>query len=468
MIGRTLGRFVILSRLGSGAIGVVYRALDTSTGSDAAVKVLLTEQPTAHNAARRLQREAAFTARIDHPNVVQILDVGSEIDATYVAMELINGASLEQLIAMHGALQPARAARIASDIAAGLAEAHANNVVHRDLKPANVMIEVGRPERAKLVDFGVARLFDTEETDKLTPLTREGFTVGTPSYMAPEQFNSGDVGPEADLYALGLLLYEMLAGAPAFAGTLREVVLKQMTASTPPLPSYEGLEEWVTRLTEKLPEERPKTAAEVRDALRALANVLDVIPRAPISQRRITPSSAAAVSPLAEDVLIPLDLDGASLLTSSALEIEPSRRRQRWPWIAIAAAAPIALGAWVFARSAPVYEAAVLAPAPPPPVEMPLQVTSAVAAPAATRPATLVEPAAVRPRPRASYEVVVQALDEVSAALKKRDPAQRQPRLWDRYAELWEDNRRDAPPERQARLLAEIRQLGRDVAKISH
>jgi serine/threonine protein kinase len=268
LAGLRLGRFEILERIGVGAIGSVYRARDTRDGSAVAVKILSKEFAAKSTAVRRFEREASVVRRLKHKNIVSAIEFGSDSGQVYLAMELIPGMSLEARLLRDQALSPDLAADIARQIADAVAAAHEAGVIHRDLKPANVML-VG-PDQAvtvKIVDFGVASGYEDEHGQPITRLTQTGFTVGTPAYMAPEQFSSANVGPEADLYSLGLILYEMLAGVAAFTGTLREIILEQMTNVPPPLPAYGGLGELVQRLVVKNPAQRPKDARRIREEL---------------------------------------------------------------------------------------------------------------------------------------------------------------------------------------------------------
>lgn len=268
LAGLRLGRFEILERIGVGAIGAVYRARDTRDGNAVAIKILSKEFAAKNTAVRRFEREALVVRRLKHKNIVSAIEFGSEGGQVYLAMELIPGVSLEARLLKDKALAPDLAADIARQIADAIAAAHEAGVIHRDLKPANVML-VG-PDQAvtvKIVDFGVASGYEDEHGQPITRLTQTGFTVGTPAYMAPEQFSSANVGPEADVYSLGLILYEMLAGVAAFTGTLREIILEQMTNVPPPLPAYGGLGELVQRLVVKNPAERPRDARRIRDEL---------------------------------------------------------------------------------------------------------------------------------------------------------------------------------------------------------
>jgi len=212
----------------------------------------------------RFQREADAIASIDHPNVVKVLDHGSADGSHYIAMELIEGPTLQQLIRDRGRLSEEDARYLGEQIAAGLAAAHARGVIHRDLKPANVLVDAAGT--AKVSDFGIAHLAS------MTQLTRTGEVLGTPRYIAPEQV-AGKVDARTDVYALGLVLYELVTGAPAFDGeTSFQIVRKQLREKPPSLraaaPSVSRrFENVVTRALQKDPAKRFASAAAMRDAL---------------------------------------------------------------------------------------------------------------------------------------------------------------------------------------------------------
>ena len=194
--------------LGRGGMGVVYKARHLRLNRLVALKMLITGAYAALHERARFQREAEAVASLHHAHIVQVHDVGDHEGWPYFTMELLEGGSLAQ--ALLGAPQPARqAAALVATLAEAIQVAHRGGIVHRDLKPANILLTAdGTP---KIVDFGLARHFDGEPA-----LTLSGAWIGTPSYMAPEQFigKAGTIGPAADIYALGVLLYEMLTGRP--------------------------------------------------------------------------------------------------------------------------------------------------------------------------------------------------------------------------------------------------------------
>lgn len=265
LIGGLLDRYRIVESLGRGAMGCVYRGAHTVLVNECAIKVLYGNFALNQRLVERFRREAQAIGQMSHPNIVNVIDFGRTNDGlTFLVMELINGRTLERAIETDGPFVPARAASIARQIAAGLGEAHRHGFVHRDMKPANVMLaKADGHETVKLLDFGVVGLIQAATMAKLTVA---GHIVGTPNYMAPEQARSSSVSPAADLYALGVILYEMLSGRPPFEGYgVAEVLLKHLNDPPPPLSSetHEGLARLTTWLLAKRPDQRPPSAQRV-------------------------------------------------------------------------------------------------------------------------------------------------------------------------------------------------------------
>jgi len=253
--------------LGRGGMGEVSAATDLELHREVALKRLADPYARDEAARRRFLREARALARVSHPNVVAVFDVGEHEGRPSLVMELIHGRSLHRLLEADGPRSPADAASIAGAIAAGLGAAHARGIVHRDVKPSNVIIT---PDgKVKIVDFGIARL------DDATTLTRSGQTFGSPTYMAPEQLTGAGrtVDARADLYALGCVLFEMLAGHPPFVGDeAMSVSFRQVHEAPPPLEAIRpGVPPTLAALTGRLlakdPDERPGSADEVVAAL---------------------------------------------------------------------------------------------------------------------------------------------------------------------------------------------------------
>ncbi len=244
-------RFRIESLLGVGGMGVVYRATDTALGVPVAVKLLRPELASRPGAFDRFRQELLLARQVSSRNVVRIHDIARHGDRWLISMDLIEGEGLERILDRRGVLPLEEALRIARDLAEGLGAAHTCGVVHRDLKPSNVLID--QEGRARISDFGVARSLGSGG------LTHTGGIVGTPGYLSPEQASGESVDGRSDLYALGLLLHEMLTGQPAFAGaTLSESMTRRMLQAPPPVTRIRPeLPSWVARLVSRLLQPRP-------------------------------------------------------------------------------------------------------------------------------------------------------------------------------------------------------------------
>ncbi|RAS59232.1 ATP-dependent helicase YprA (DUF1998 family) [Lentzea atacamensis] len=280
------GRFRLTAAIGKGNMGEVYRAEDLeSAGRDVAVKLVLRGQSGAvlvsgfdEKAVRRFEREVRIMRKLDHSNLPRLLAGGVD-QFPYLAMELLDGRTLRDLVDEQPQLPVSWVAAIGAQIADGLSAAHAVNVVHRDLKPANVMLVQGGG--VKVLDFGMGRIIDDAGDGKLTS---SGVTVGTARYMAPEQFEAASVTQAADLYALGCVLFELLSGVPPFhsesAHGLGEKHLKQQPPSIKLMRSDtpEALALLIEKLLAKSPASRPADAVAVREALLPLAVGAEGVP----------------------------------------------------------------------------------------------------------------------------------------------------------------------------------------------
>ncbi|HEY3112000.1 MAG TPA: serine/threonine-protein kinase [Chloroflexota bacterium] len=258
-------RYELLDRIGRGGAADVFRGRDTRLDRNVALKVLREDLTGDAEFVERFKREAKIAASLNHPNVVMVHDFGTFGDRAFIAMEYVDGISLKEQIALSGRLEAGRAADIASQVLSALAAAHARGLVHRDVKPQNVLLT--RDGTAKLTDFGIA------QGGAAAGLTQAGTTVGTALYMAPEQIQGGTVGPAADIYAVGVLLYEMLTGQPPFTGQSQvEVALHHLNDEPEPIGSRvdhvpPALEAAVMRALAKAPGDR---FASAEDMLRAL------------------------------------------------------------------------------------------------------------------------------------------------------------------------------------------------------
>jgi serine/threonine-protein kinase len=239
LVGQTLlERYVVDGILGAGAMGVVYKAHHTKLGREVAIKLMHDHLENDEGMLARFQREAVVAGKLHHKNVVAVIDVGEHAGRPAMVMELALGSPLTTLMAE--GLSRARAISLCRQIAAGLDHAHGLGLVHRDLKPDNVIVEADDVPR--IVDFGIAFLRDPDASDEGGRLTSSGIIVGTPQYMAPEQARGGDIDHRVDLFSLGMILYEIVARAPAFTGTAMEVAVANMTRDVPPVPGLDGLD----------------------------------------------------------------------------------------------------------------------------------------------------------------------------------------------------------------------------------
>jgi serine/threonine protein kinase len=254
-------RYELHAVLGDGAFGRVYRGVDRRLARTVAVKVIKPWWSEDPEWVEAFEREAQLLARVSDPGIVQIFDVGHAAEGLYYVSELVEGESLHGLL-KRGPVEPGRAARLAEQLCRGLAQAHAQRIIHRDVKPANILIS--RDGRVKVGDFGVARLAEATSDGALATI------VGTPRYMAPEQGSGGQTTPATDVYSAGIVLYEMLAGAPPFTGSsLAELALNHLHDPPPPLPDATppALRDVVAKALAKDPAERYQDAGEMADAL---------------------------------------------------------------------------------------------------------------------------------------------------------------------------------------------------------
>jgi len=268
LIGQRLGNWELRALIGRGAMGAVYRA-QTETGAGAAVKVILPGLPNAARYLPRFRQEAAVTGSLDHPGIVRFLDY-EESPIPHLVLAYVDGETLRQRLRTERKFSARDALEIACKLFEALDHAHALGAVHRDLKPENILVTAtGRPV---ITDYGLGRIQDEGGRARLT---HTGQVMGTPFYMAPEQFESvKEVGPAADLYSLGVILFHMLAGQPPFRGSQAEIVLAHVSGTVPDLRSWVPelptiASACVAKLLAKDPEERYAGAKEVLPELRA-------------------------------------------------------------------------------------------------------------------------------------------------------------------------------------------------------
>ncbi|MEV5443250.1 serine/threonine-protein kinase, partial [Streptomyces sp. NPDC052644] len=291
MNGRVItGRYELATLIGQGGMGQVWTAYDRRLDRRVAVKLLRPDHMAAATVAedmrRRFVRECRVTAQVSHPGLVTVHDAGSDGDDLYLVMQYVEGADLSDHLAEHEPYPWQWAVSVAAQMCAVLAAVHAVPIVHRDLKPRNVMV---KPDGTiTVLDLGVASVLDTDTTR----LTHTGSPIGSPAYMAPEQAMGGAVGPYTDLYALGIVLHELLSGNVPFAGsTALGVLHRHLYEPPPPIRGLrpdipEPLEALVLRLLAKDPQHRPSGAQEVYEALAPLLPARAAGPSGPMDPTR--------------------------------------------------------------------------------------------------------------------------------------------------------------------------------------
>jgi serine/threonine-protein kinase len=309
LIGRLIaGKYRIAERVGVGGMGAVYRARHEALDRLIAIKIMHRHVASEPSFAARFRREAQLASRIDHPSSIQVLDFGTEPDGTsYLAMELVEGRDLVQLLASEAPLSPARIVDILSQALAALAVAHELGVIHRDIKLENLLVVVRRgddgatTDLVKVCDFGIAKLQEPEGEGAVERgRTTGGIVLGTPEFMSPEQARGEVLDARSDLYAIGVVLYEMLTGElPFVATTALAVVLKQLhEAPLPPsvrAPSvHPELAELCLRVLSKRREDRPSSARELRSLLRAAIGLEDAVASARAGARPGGPSASSS------------------------------------------------------------------------------------------------------------------------------------------------------------------------------
>ncbi len=289
-------RYALLRVVGRGGSGVVYAARQIKVGREVAVKVLAGDAGDPRRVAR-FERNARALSELRHPNTLKVIDFGHLPDGRpYLVSPLLQGAPLREILDTEGRLDVRRTLAIVEQVADALVEAHEAGVIHRDLKPENVFVErVAGRNVVRVIDFGIARLIGGEGR-----LTSDGVSLGTAPYMSPEQVRGEPVDPRSDLYSLGVLAYECLAGHVPFTGrTWLTIVVQHLEEDPPPLrglavgPVPAALERLVMACLEKLPDDRPADAVEVRAQVQAV-DPDDVTVRLPA--RRRWPLAVVAVA----------------------------------------------------------------------------------------------------------------------------------------------------------------------------
>lgn len=293
-IGRTIaGRFHIEALIGEGGMGQVYRARHEQLGRTVCVKVLRPGLQSDTAVLKRFEREARSASRLHHPNSIQVLDFGVDQGAMYLAMEYVDGCTLRDILRDEFPLPEARICHLVAQVLAALAEAHAAQIVHRDLKPDNIMVSQLReqPDFVKVLDFGIAKILESDDN-----LTAADMLCGTPQYMSPEQAGGRKYDGRADLYSIGVILYQLITGDVPFNGRNPLEVLSKSQVQAP-MPIHEKrpgaqvspqLASLVMRALSKDPDGRPQTAEIFRRELLRIGEAAE----------RARPAVDAAVTPV--------------------------------------------------------------------------------------------------------------------------------------------------------------------------
>ncbi|MCK6549273.1 protein kinase, partial [Myxococcota bacterium] len=309
LVGTLLaGKYKIIKKIGEGGMGSVYIADQQPIDRKVAVKVLLGKLAEDDVAVKRFEQEARAISKMQHPNTVTIYDFGqTEDDRLYIVMEYLRGKTLTQVLRQEGVLAPARASKIMRQVCGSLADAHAAGIIHRDLKPDNIFLsEVGGdPDWVKVLDFGVAKLADSEGGGTLT---QTGMIFGTPKYMSPEQAEGRPIDYRADIYALGVVMYELLVGRPPFvADTPVGLLLKHISEPPPPFSRVRPdlhidprLEAIVMKSLEKHPDRRQQIVGELANELTAFERAVSggmMMPTGAITAQQAVPGLPTEVVP---------------------------------------------------------------------------------------------------------------------------------------------------------------------------
>lgn len=361
LVGHVLdGKYTLLSKLGEGGMGSVYLAEQATMGREVAIKVLRREFSQNRTAIKRFLREARAASKLGHPNTITVYDFGQSNDGLlYLVMERLSGRPLADILDQDGALTPQRAAHIFGQICDSLAEAHKQGITHRDLKPENIFIEqkVGNDDFVKVLDFGIAKMQGDDATGQATAT---GMICGTPSYMSPEQAMGKDIDGRSDIYALGVLLYEMLTNEKPFEGdTPMEVMLKHINEPAPDIYQRTGVQvpHGVQLTIEKLLSKRaPDRPGDCQEAKRLLIAGLDTPLVGPILST-LDPALPKKRKNDTADRMQSLEKTGLSQAVtvrakSDILQIPPKKKSKRtYIWFGVGAAVAGAVVALIVALS---------------------------------------------------------------------------------------------------------------------
>src|SRR5690349_11682351 len=274
-VGRTLDeKYLVEEHLGAGGMGAVYRARHLSMDRPVAIKFLQQRLVEDEAARVRFHTEARAAVKLRHPNAVSVTDFGQTSEGVvYIVMELLEGRTLREILSREAPLETARAISIMLQTAEAVAAAHDAGIIHRDLKPSNILItqSADQPAAVKVLDFGIATFTpDDDDDEDVTTLNQTNTVIGTPRYMPPEQYNGQELTPAADVYSLGVILYEILSGTVPFSGSTPAEIAQKHANDPPHSPREivsaipEDIERIVLKALEKQPSDRFANAAEFR------------------------------------------------------------------------------------------------------------------------------------------------------------------------------------------------------------
>lgn len=318
LVGRQLGAYFIQSKLGEGGMARVYKGYHTRLQREVAIKVILSQIAGQADFRMRFEREAQLAASLHHPNIVEVYDFGETEQITYLVMQYVGGGTLRDLMRGGRALEPGRAMMYAAQMGRALHHAHLRGIVHRDVKPQNMLVPSSDPRQLLLSDFGIAKLFDARhESSAFTlaggtlsanpSLTNADQIVGTADYMSPEQINGEPVDARTDVYALGVVLFQMLTGEVPFRSTtVHGLLFQHVHTPPPPIGEFnpyvpESLAQLIEKAMAKAPGARFQSAEEMAQALEftnahATAQLSSSLPQYPTMQRP-TPANPASLAP---------------------------------------------------------------------------------------------------------------------------------------------------------------------------
>ncbi|MFN8049812.1 MAG: Stk1 family PASTA domain-containing Ser/Thr kinase [Acidimicrobiales bacterium] len=319
------GRYEVHRRLARGGMAEVFLARDQALDRPVAVKILFPEFAADPAFVERFRREAQAAANLSHPNIVGVYDWGTESGTYYIVMEYVEGQSLAEVVRDAGPLHPRRAAEVIFEVAGALGFAHQRGVVHRDVKPGNVLISTSGV--AKVTDFGIARALSSPADD----LTQAGSVMGTATYFSPEQAQGFQVDARSDLYSLGVVLYEVLCGRPPFVGDSPVAIAYKHVQEWPPRPSQfvtgvpVGLESVILKLLAKKPEQRYRSADDLRADLRRFLDGQTTLAEEELARPASAPAAPVAPAAAATTVnpAVAVDPTPTTVAPAAAVAAEP-------------------------------------------------------------------------------------------------------------------------------------------------